>query len=63
MIPFTFLKKLLLSFFPLILMYLLKKGRKEEIKRKNSPFSEIDKSKIVEGEIVEETHEQPETRL
>ena len=53
MIPFVFLKKLLLSFSPLILMYFLKRGRKREIKRKHSPFSEFDKEKIVEGEIID----------
>ena len=50
MIPFSFFRKILLTLVPIILFYLL--GRKEKGKNKKT-LSDIDKSKIVEGEIVE----------
>lgn len=53
MIPFSFLRKILLTLAPLAFFYLLKKGEKKDSKKKSS-FSDFDKNKIVEGEIVEE---------
>jgi len=53
MIPISFIRKILFSLAPLALFYLLKRGRKENPKKKTT-FSGFDKSKIVEGEIVEE---------
>jgi len=53
-IPFSILRKILLTLAPLVLFYLLKKqSSKGEVKRKSS-LSDFDKSKIVEGEIVED---------
>jgi len=49
MIPLTFLKRLLFSFAPLMFFYLLRRNRNN--RRKKTPFPEIDKENIVEGEI------------
>ena len=51
MIPFSFLRKILLALAPIVLFYLL--GRKEKGKNKKT-LSDFDKSKIVDGEIVKE---------
>lgn len=53
MFPVSLIRKILLTLVPLVLFYLLKKGKKKDIKKKSS-LSDFDKSKIVEGEIVEE---------
>lgn len=54
MIPVSLIRKILLTLAPLAFFYLLKKkGSKGEVKRKSS-LSDFDKSKIVEGEILEE---------
>ena len=50
--PFSFFRKILLTLAPLALFYLLGRKGKEKIKIKSS-LSDFDKSKIVEGEIVE----------
>lgn len=52
MIPFSFFRKILLTLAPLAIFYLLKKNKKEFPKKK-STLSSFDKSKIVEGEIVD----------
>jgi len=54
MIPFIIIRKMLLSFIPLVLFYLLRKSSKDRTLGK-SKLSDIDKSKIVEGEIVNES--------
>ncbi len=46
-------RKILLSFAPLVLFYLFKKIAKEQPKRK-SHLSDFDKSQVIDGEIVEE---------
>ena len=48
----TLLKRLLFSLGPFMFFYLLRKNRNNKRKEKKSPFTEIDKSQIVEGEIV-----------
>lgn len=53
MTPFSFLRKILLTLVPLVLLYLLRKKEEKTTKRKSS-LSGFDKSKIVEGEIVKE---------
>jgi len=53
MIPFSFLRKILLTLASLALFYLLKKGEKKDFKKKSS-LLDFDKSKIVDGEIVKE---------
>lgn len=50
---FAFLKRLFLSFAPLMFFYLLRRKRPGKKNNKNPPVSQIDKSKVVEGEIVE----------
>ena len=53
MIPFVILRKILLSLVPLVLFYLLRKMGKEQPKGElNQP--DFEKSRIVEGEILEE---------
>ena len=54
MIQIIIIRKVLLSLVPLILFYLLRKMGKRENLKKKSHLSEFDKSKIVEGEIVDE---------
>ncbi|MDP3998832.1 MAG: hypothetical protein Q8P89_04435 [bacterium] len=55
MIPLLIIRKILFSFAPIFLFYLLRKmGNKQQPKRK-SPLFEFDKSRIVEGEIVDES--------
>ena len=53
MIPLAILRKVLLSLVPLVLFYLSRKITKGQTERK-SQLSDFDKSRIVEGEIVEE---------
>ena len=53
MIPFAILGRILLSLVPLALFYLLRKMGKEQPKQK-SHLSDFEKSRIVEGEIVED---------
>ena len=53
MIPLAILRKILLSLVPLALFYLLRKMGKEQPKQK-SHLSDFEKSRIVEGEIVED---------
>ena len=55
MIQFIIIKKVLLSLVPLILFYLLGKMGRKQLKRK-SHLSELDKSQIIEGEIVDESN-------
>lgn len=52
MIPFI-IRKILLSFAPLVIFYILRKIGKKNPKRK-SRFQGVDKSQIVEGEIVKD---------
>ena len=52
MIPFAIVRKVLLFFAPLVFFYILRKiGKKPQGK---SHQSNVDKSRIVEGEIIEE---------
>jgi len=53
-IPFIIIRKIFLSIVPLVLFYLLRKVSKDSALGK-SKLSEIDKSQIVEGEIVNES--------
>ena len=53
MIPLAILRKILLSLVPLVLFYFLRKMGKEPPKGKLNS-SNFEKSRIVEGEIVEE---------
>jgi len=46
-------RKILLSFIPLVFFYLFKKMAKEQPKQK-SHLSDFDKSQIIDGEIMEE---------
>ena len=70
MIPFSFLRKILLTLASLALFYLLKKREKKDSKKKSS-LSDFDpstplrasKSKIVEGEIVEDSKVKSPDRL
>lgn len=63
MIPLVIIRKILLSFAPMVLFYLLRKMRKEQQPKIKSHLSDFDpsaplrasKSKIVEGEIVDES--------
>ena len=52
MIPFVIIRKILLSLVPLVLFYLLKKKGEDKPKKKSS-FLDLDKSQIIEGEIVD----------
>ena len=55
MIPFTLIRKILVSLVPLALFYLFKKvAREQHLPKRKSQSSGFDKSQIVEGEIVEE---------
>ena len=63
MIPFVLIRKILVSLAPLALFYLLRKvARNQHVSKRKSHSSDFDpstplrasKSKIVEGEIVEE---------
>ncbi len=54
MIPFTLIRKILVSLAPLALFYLLKKVSKKHLPKRKSHISGFDKSRVVEGEIVEE---------
>jgi len=54
MIPFVIIRKILLSFAPMVLFYLLRKVSRDKALGK-SHLSEFDKEKIVEGEIVDES--------
>lgn len=54
MIPFVIIRKILLSFVPMVLFYLLRKSSKDKTLGK-SHLSEFDKEKIVEGKIVDES--------
>ena len=70
MLPFSILRKILLALAPLALFYFLKKGTKNDFKKKSS-LSDFDpstplrasKSKIVEGEIVEDSKVKSPDRL
>jgi len=53
MIPFIIVKKILLFFAPFLLFYFLRKIGRKNLKKKPRSFN-LDKSKIVEGEVVEE---------
>ncbi len=53
MIPLVIIRKILLSFAPMVLFYLLRKSSNDKALRKPH-LSEFDKDKIVEGEIVVE---------
>jgi len=53
MFLFSILRKIFLILAPSLLYYLLKKSRNKSPRRKPT-LSEIDKSKIVEGEIIQE---------
>ena len=53
MIPLVILRKILFSLVPLALFYLLRKIAKGQAERK-SQLPDFDKSRIVDGEIVEE---------
>ena len=52
MMPLVIFKKLLLFFAPFVILYFLRKIGKKNIKKK-SHLSDINKSQIVEGEVVE----------
>lgn len=52
MILLSVIRKIALFFLPLVISYLLRRMGKEHAKRK-SRMSDFDKSKIVDGEIVE----------
>ena len=55
MIPFTLIRKMLVSIVPLALFYLLRRvARGQHLPKRQSHSSGFDKSRIVEGEIVEE---------
>ena len=55
MIPFALIRKVLVSLAPLALFYLLRRvARKQHLPKKKSHPFDFDKSKVVEGEIVEE---------
>jgi len=55
MIPFALIRRILISIAPLALFYLLKKVARNQHLPKSKPHSsDFDKSKIVEGEIVED---------
>ncbi|GEM_PF-1633345 len=54
MIPFVIIRKIFLSFAPMVLFYLLRKSSKDKALRKPH-LSEFDKEKIVEGEIIDES--------
>ena len=54
MIQFIIIKKILLFLTPIFFFYFLRKMGKRENLKKKSHLSEFDKSKIVEGEIVDE---------
>ncbi len=54
MIPFIIIRKIFLSITPLVFFYLLRKVSKDSTLGK-SKLSNIDKSQIVEGEIVDES--------
>ena len=55
MILFTLVRKILVSLAPLALFFLLRKvSRKQHLPKRKSYSSDFDKSRIVEGEIVEE---------
>ena len=63
MIPFVIIRKIFLSIVPLVLFYLFKKMMKNQEPKKGSRLPDFDpstplrasKSKIVEGEIVNES--------
>lgn len=50
---FLILIKIVIALVPMALFYLLQKREKKNF-QKNSSLSDIDKNKIVEGEVVEE---------
>ena len=55
MIPFILIKKILVSLTPLALFYILRKVAKgQQLPKRKSHPPDFDKSRIVEGEIVEE---------
>ena len=54
MIPLLIIKKILLFLAPIFLFYLLRKTGKREQPKRKSHLSEFDKSRIVDGEIVDE---------
>jgi len=53
MILLPILRKIILFFAPLVIFYILRKIGKKNLKKK-SHLSDINKSQIVEGEVVEE---------
>lgn len=53
MIPIVILRKIILFFAPIVIFYILRKIGRKDLKRK-SRLQGVDKSQIVEGEIVEE---------
>jgi len=55
MIPFVLIRKILVSLAPLALFYLLRKVAKgKQLPKRKSHPPDFDKSRIMEGEIVEE---------
>jgi len=55
MIPFILIRKMLVSLAPLALFYILRKVAKgQQLPKRKSHQPDFDKSRIVEGEIVEE---------
>jgi len=55
MLLLSLIRRVLLPLVPLALFYLLRKvARKQHLPKSKSHSSDFDKSKIVEGEIVEE---------
>ncbi len=55
MIPFILIRKILVSLAPLAIFYFLRKVvKKQQLPKRKSHSSGFDKSRIVEGEIVEE---------
>jgi len=54
MLLLSVVRRVLLPFVPLALFYLLRKVSKKHLPKRKFHPSDFDKSKIVEGEIVEE---------
>ncbi|OGH17715.1 MAG: hypothetical protein A3C22_02655 [Candidatus Levybacteria bacterium RIFCSPHIGHO2_02_FULL_37_10] len=55
MVHFIIIKKILLFLIPIFLFYFLRKMGKRKQSKKKSRLNGFDKSKIVEGEIIDES--------
>ncbi|OGH50992.1 MAG: hypothetical protein A3H17_04075 [Candidatus Levybacteria bacterium RIFCSPLOWO2_12_FULL_37_14] len=54
MIPFVIIRKIFLSIVPLVFFYFLKKIINPQKPKRKSHLPDLDKEKIVEGEIIDE---------